>query len=91
MPLVLEFKRLSLTTVADAAGSWHFEGGQAFLVHNSEHIANYASVKRVVFKGTNENGQDTALVTTTLFFLGADRPPHNITMEGAALAMRPVA
>jgi hypothetical protein len=81
MALVLELKQLALTNVDDPAGRWQFEGGQVF--QRSEHIANYASVKRVTFKGTDQNGQNTAMVTTTLFFLGATNPPHNITLEGA--------
>jgi hypothetical protein len=83
MPMVLELKKLAQTDVFDAAGLWQYEGGQAFLVSNSEHIANYESVRRVTFKGTDQNGQNTASVTTTLFFLGADHPPHSITLEGA--------
>jgi len=81
MALVLELKQLALTNVDDAAGRWQFEGGQVF--QRTEHIANYASVKRVTFKGTDQNGQNTASVTTTLFFLGATNPPHSITLEGA--------
>jgi len=81
MAVVLELKQLALTNVDDAAGRWQFEGGQVF--QRTEHIANYASVKRVTFKGTDQNGQNTASVTTTLFFLGATNPPHSITLEGA--------
>jgi hypothetical protein len=83
MPMILELKGLALTNVNDAAGRWQIEGGQVYLVSNSEHIANYESVKRVTFKGTDQNGQNTASVRTTLYFLGADHPPHNITLEGA--------
>jgi len=81
MPLVLTFKQLALTNVNDPAGRWQFEGSQVF--QKEEHVANYASVKRVTFHGTDRNGQNTAMVTTTLFFLGATNPPHNITLEGA--------
>lgn len=81
MALVLELKRLALTNVDDPAGRWQFEGGQVF--QKTEHVANYESVKRVTFHGTDQNGQNTASVATTLFFLGATNPPHNITLEGA--------
>jgi hypothetical protein len=79
--MVYELKQLALTNVDDAAGRWQFEGGQVF--HLAAHVANYASVKRVTFKGTDQDGQNTASVTTTLFFLGTNDPPHNITLEGA--------
>jgi hypothetical protein len=82
MALLLEFKRLALTNVDDAAGRWQFEGGQVFF-REKEHVANYASVKRVTFKGTDQNGQNTASVSTTLYFLGAHNPPQNVTLEGA--------
>src|SRR5260370_42472476 len=81
MPLVLTLKQLALTNVNDPAGRWQFEGGQVF--QKEGHVANYASVKRVTFHGTAQNGQNTALVTTTLFFLGETNPPHNITLECA--------
>jgi len=81
MALVLELKQLALTNVDDPAGRWQFEGGQVF--QKTEHVGNYASVKRVTFNGTDQNGQNTAMVTTSLFFLGAANPPHNITLEGA--------
>src|SRR5260370_39718859 len=86
MPLVLTLKQLALTNVNDPAGRWQFEGGQVF--QKEEHVANYASVKRVTFHGTDQNGQNTAMVTTTLFCLAATNPPHNITLEGAH-AFRP--
>jgi hypothetical protein len=82
MALVLEFKRLALTNVDDAAGRWQFEVGQVYF-KEKEHIANYTSVKRVTYKGTDQDGQNTAMVTTTMFFLGATNPPQNITLEGA--------
>jgi len=81
MALVFDLNRLALTNVDDPAGRWQFEGGQ---VHQrKEQVANYASVKRVTYKGTDQNGQNTAMVTTTLFFLGATNPPQTITLEGA--------
>jgi hypothetical protein len=81
MPLVFELKALALTNVDDPPGRWQFEGGQ--VVENAAQVANYASIKRVVFKGTDQNCQNTAMVTTTLFFLGATNPPQNITLQGA--------
>lgn len=78
MPLTLQLKREALTNVDDPAGRWQYEGGQVF--DNKKHIANYASTKRVVFKGTEE--QNTAMLTMTIFFLDK-KPPENITMQGA--------
>lgn len=78
---VYQLKQLALTNVNDPAGRWQFEGGQ--VLENAKHVANFASIKRVTFKGTDQDGQNTASVTTTLFFLGTTNPPHNITLEGA--------
>jgi hypothetical protein len=78
---VFQLKQLALTNVNDPAGRWQFEGGQ--VLENANHVANFASIKRVTFKGTDQDGQNTASVTTTLFFLGAANPPHNVTLEGA--------
>lgn len=79
--MVYQLKQLALTNVNDAAGRWQFEGGQ--VLENEKQVANYASIKRVTLKGTDQNGQNTASVTTTLFFLGATNPPQNLTLEGA--------
>jgi hypothetical protein len=79
--MVYLLKQLALTNVNDPAGRWQFEGGQ--VLQNKEHVANYASIKRVTFKGTDQNGQNTASVTTTLFYLGETNPPQNVTLEGA--------
>ncbi len=79
MALSLSLTQAALTNVADSAGLWQFEGGQ--VAENGKQVANYASVKRVVTKGTDQNGQDSAMVTTTLLFLGAS-PPDNMTLEG---------
>ena len=49
---------------------------------NEKHVANYASVKRVTYNGTDQDNQNTASVTTTIFFVGAN-PPESITLEGA--------
>ncbi len=75
--LNLELKRLSLENVDDKAGGWQFEGGQVF--QKGQHIANYATVRRVVNKGTDE--QNTAILTTTILFLGK-MPPENMTLQG---------
>ena len=80
MPLVLKFNRKALSNVDDPAGRWQFEGGS--VTQDSTHIANYASFKRVTFQGTDQDNQNTASVTTVLFFLGA-HPPESITLEGA--------
>jgi hypothetical protein len=76
--LELDLKQLTLQDVMDSAGSWQFEGGQ--VVHQRKHVANYATVRRVVNKGTTE--QNTGMVTTTIFFLGK-QPPENMTLQGA--------
>jgi hypothetical protein len=76
--LELELKHLTLENVDDKAGRWQFEGGQVF--QKGQHVANYATVRRVVNKGTEE--QNTAMLTTTVFFLGK-QPPENMTLRGA--------
>jgi hypothetical protein len=77
MSLVL--KRDTLTNVDDAAGRWQHEGGTA--LRGTTVIANYATVRRVTNGGTN--AQNTAMLTTTLFFTGTTTPPENITLQGA--------
>jgi hypothetical protein len=79
--MIYQLKQLALTNVNDPAGRWQFEGGQ--VLEKDAHVANYASTKRVVFKGTDQDGQNTASVWTTIFFLGAANPPQSITLEGA--------
>ena len=77
--LELELKRLSdLVDADDKAGRWQFEGGQVF--QNGKRVGNYATVRRVVYKGTEE--QNTAMLTTTIFFQGK-KPPENMTLQGA--------
>jgi hypothetical protein len=83
-----QLKRLSLTNVNDAAGRWQFEGGQVY--ENGKHVGNYAVIRRVVFKGTDLDGQNTAMVTMTIFFLGGNGTPgthkgapQNLTVEGS--------
>ena len=80
MPLLLKFARKALTNVDDAAGRWQFEGGS--VTQDNKEVANYASFKRVTYKGTDQDSQNTASVTTTIFFVGA-HPPESITLEGA--------
>jgi hypothetical protein len=79
MALVLKLKRNVLQNVDDVAGRWQYEGGQ---VYNQKEVqvAWYASTKRVIFGSTD--AQNTAMLTTTLFFL-PKKPPENITLQGA--------
>lgn len=79
MPLLLN-SRKALTNVDDPAGRWQFEGGS--VTQENKHVANYASFKRVTFQGTDQDNQNTASVTTIVFFIGA-HPPESITLEGA--------
>ena len=76
MSLVLN--RNSLTNVDDAAGRWQHEGGTAR--RGTTDVAHYATVRRVTTGGTD--AQNTAMLTTTLFFIGKN-PPENITLHGA--------
>jgi hypothetical protein len=80
MSVTLQLTRKTLTNVNDAAGRWQFEGGAVALT--GKHAANYASIKRVTTGGTDQDNQNTASVTTTVFFVGA-HPPESITLEGA--------
>ncbi len=74
--LVLD--RKTLTNVDDPAGRWQHEGGTAR--RETTVVANYATVRRVTTGGTD--AQNTAMLTTTLFFIGKN-PPENITLQGA--------
>lgn len=80
MALTLTLTRKALNNVDDVAGRWQFEAGTATL--NTRHVANYASIKRVTFHGTDQDNQNTASLTLTLFFIGS-HPPESITLEGA--------
>ncbi|KAH0566064.1 hypothetical protein GP486_000529 [Trichoglossum hirsutum] len=80
MALNLEFARKALTNVTDNAGLWQFEGGS--VTRNNQHVANYSSTKRVTFHGTDQDGQNTASLTITIFFIGS-HPPESITLVGA--------
>lgn len=84
MSLTLKFGRKALTNVDDPAGRWQFEAGSVSQTqhHGSKHVANYSSIKRVVFQGTDQDGQNTASVTITIFFIG-NHPPESITLVGA--------
>lgn len=77
-PLVLTLDRATLENVDDAAGRWQFEGGRAF--RGTRHVAQYASIKRVIYGATDR--QNTATLTVTIFFLGR-QPPENITLQGS--------
>ena len=80
MTLVFTFDRQTLNNVDDVAGRWQFEGG--FVMKEKEHVANYSSIKRVTYGGTDQDGQNTASLTITIFFIGA-HPPESITLAGA--------
>ncbi len=79
MSLTLSLSRKALNHVDDVAGRWQFEGGT--IAEGEKRIGNYASFRRVTFQGTDQDGQNTASVTTTLFLLGR-HPPESITLEG---------
>ena len=79
MPLQFTLVQKALTNV-DAAGRWQHEAGQ--VNQDNKHVANYASYKRVTFGGTDQDGQNTASVTTAIFFIGA-HPPETTTLQGA--------
>jgi hypothetical protein len=80
MALVLKFDRKALTNVDDPAGRWQFEAGT--VAHDKKHVANYSSIKRVTFHGTDQDGQNTASLTITILFIGS-HPPESITLAGA--------
>ncbi len=73
----LNLVRSVLKNVDDDAGRWQHSGGKAY--QDGKHAANYASVKRVTFDATS--GQNTAMLTITLFFIG-QQPPQSITLQG---------
>lgn len=79
MPMTLQLTISALTNVDDSAGIWQFEGGQ--VAENGKKVANYGSIKRVILKGTDQDDQNSAMVTTTILFLGSS-PPENITLQG---------
>ena len=76
--VTLKLVRETLTNVDDAAGRWQFEGGK--VLKGATHVGHYGITRRVINGGTQ--AQNTAMVTGTLFFL-KERPPQNITFQGA--------
>lgn len=76
--LTLSMSRETLRNVEDGAGRWQFEGGKVF--EGERHVAHYSTTRRVTTGGTN--AQNTAMLTTTIFFLGGS-PPENITLQGS--------
>lgn len=76
--LRVTLERTVLENVDDAAGRWQFEGGRV-LDDAGSGIGEYASYKRVIFGVAEE--LNSAMVTTTLFFIGAT-PPENVTLQG---------
>ena len=75
----LTLKRATLTNVADAAGSWQFEGGT--VLRGKTQVGHYAAHRRVVNGGTNT--LNTSMYTATLFLTGGNGPTRNVTMQGA--------
>ena len=76
--LNLVLVRGSLDNVDDVAGRWQHEGGS--VKRGTTVVGNYATTRRVTMSGTN--AQNTAMLTTTVFFTGK-APPENITLHGA--------
>jgi hypothetical protein len=76
--VTLSMRRQTLVNVDDAAGRWQHEGGRVF--KGTTQVGNYAITRRVTTGGTD--AQNTAMLTITLFFL-RERPPENITLQGA--------
>jgi len=68
----------SLKNVDDSAGRYQYAGGKVY--ENGEHIAQFASTKRIITGGTDF--QNTATLTVTIFFLG-QKPTENITLQGS--------
>ncbi|HEX6160048.1 MAG TPA: hypothetical protein VF111_07775 [Thermoanaerobaculia bacterium] len=76
----LTLKRVSLNNVADAAGSWQFEGGTVF--RGATQVGHFAATRRMITGGTN--ALNTSMFTMTLFFtVGNQNPPRNVTLQGA--------
>lgn len=76
----LVLRRVSLTNVPDAAGSWQFEGGTVF--RGSAQVGHWAATRRMINGGTNT--LNTSMFTLTLFFtVGNQNPPRNVTLQGA--------
>lgn len=58
MPVTLTLSRKALSNVDDVAGRWQFGGGS--VEQGKKRVANYASVKRATFQGTDQHGQNSA-------------------------------
>jgi len=67
-----------LVNVDDTEGRWQFDGGNVFF--QQQLVGHFARTKRVSFAGTSP--QNTAMVTITIFLLGAN-PPDNLTLQGS--------
>lgn len=78
-PVTMTFTTSSSTNVADAGGSWQFDGGTVSM--GPSVIGHFARVKRLVTGGGTDT-QNTATLTITIFLLGSD-PPETLTLEGA--------
>ena len=76
--VTLTLERATLKNVDDAAGRWQHEGGK--VLKGAAHVGHYAITRRVTFGGTD--AQNTAMTTVTIFFL-RERPPENLTLQGA--------
>jgi hypothetical protein len=75
--LIFTLKQHCLNKVADAAGFWEIEGGEA--LEKEKRVADYSSVMRTSC-GTKQ--QDVAQLWMTLFFPD-QHPPQNISLHGA--------
>jgi len=79
-PVTITLTRTSiLTNVDDPAGVWQYDGGEVRL--SGTLVAHYARTKRVI-SGGGTDAQNTAMLTMTIFVLGAD-PPENVTLQGS--------
>jgi hypothetical protein len=77
--LTLQFTQATLNNVSDVAGLWQYEGGK--VSEGSAQVGNYASIKRTIVGGTDQNDMNSAIVTTTILITG-HLPPENITLQG---------
>ena len=79
-PVTLTFTRTTaLSNVSDSVGVWQFDGGT--VSNGPTLIGRFARVKRTVGGGGTDS-QNTAMLTITIFFLGAD-PPETVTLQGS--------
>jgi len=76
----LTLRRVSLTNVPDAAGSWQFEGGT--IHRGNTQVGHWGAIRRMINGGTNT--LNTSMFTLALFFTTpSQNPPRNVTMQGA--------